>query len=184
MGAREKEQRVLQGLRADFQLRVEETLRIARQSDVDMLAYCGVRTPEEQARLYRRSRTTAEIEAKMQSLRDRGYPRLADIVREVGPQYGRLGAHVTAAAPGESWHQFGLAVDCVPLQGGKALWSTEEPEWKIYGEAASYVGLRWAGMWTTFPEYPHIQRYPEASPLSHWRSEIDLLRNLIRKGQS
>jgi hypothetical protein len=59
-----------------------------------------------------------------------------------------------------------MAVDCVPLVGGKALWEDSAKEWKIYGAAAEHIGLTWAGSWTSFTESPHIQMFPTKSPLS------------------
>ncbi len=53
-----------------------------------MRHYFTLRTPEEQARLWRQSRTGHEIEAKIQELEDAGARYLAGVIRGVGPQNG------------------------------------------------------------------------------------------------
>lgn len=162
-------------LNDDFRLRVRETLRVCQQDSLPVLVYCTLRTCSEQARLYRRTRTLQEINRKIQSLRDRGFPFLADSLEAVGPQAGPLGEHVTKAGPGESWHQYGLAADCVPLRDGKPTWRDEDPEWKVFGASAKIAGLYWAGDWQSFRESPHIQMFPTASPLSHYRDPSGVL---------
>jgi peptidoglycan L-alanyl-D-glutamate endopeptidase CwlK len=97
-----------------------------------------------------------------------------------------VGAHVTHAACGESWHNYARALDAVPLVNGKPAWKTASPYWQLYGEAAEKVGLEWAGRWKRFKEYPHVQlpTTPGVSPLrtltpaqvaaavTRWRSAV------------
>ncbi len=130
----------------------------------DLLIYCTLRPLEEQARLYRQSRSRQTIDIKIQKFRSRGYSILADIIENVGPCYGE---HVTNAAPGESWHNYGQAFDAVPLIGGKAAWNYMKAKeyWDAYGEAVRQTGLFWAGDWTGFREYPHSQLNPGGNPL-------------------
>jgi peptidoglycan L-alanyl-D-glutamate endopeptidase CwlK len=67
------------------------------------------------------------------------------------------------AAPGLSWHQWGLAADLVPMVNGKPLWTTHDatgtmlPEWVMFGTTAAECGLEWAGNWKSFVEYDHVQ---------------------------
>lgn len=63
------------------------------------------------------------------------------------------GRIVTWAKPGESWHQYRLAFDCVPFgPGGKLVWNRSTPEerelWERVGKAGESVGLQWSGRWT------------------------------------
>jgi peptidoglycan L-alanyl-D-glutamate endopeptidase CwlK len=67
------------------------------------------------------------------------------------------GPRVTNAKPGSSAHNYGLAMDVVPLRAGKAIWDAKAPEWQVYGEEVRRVGLEWAGDWTRFREFPHCQ---------------------------
>jgi peptidoglycan L-alanyl-D-glutamate endopeptidase CwlK len=67
------------------------------------------------------------------------------------------GPIVTQAQAGQSAHNYGLAMDVVPLVHGKPQWSATAPEWQIYGEEVEKAGLEWAGHWKTFKESPHCQ---------------------------
>lgn len=70
------------------------------------------------------------------------------------------GRIVTYAKPGSSAHNFGLAYDCVPLRGGKAVWGTKGADldlWWHVGRIGKSLGLEWAGDWTKFKEFPHFQ---------------------------
>ena len=66
------------------------------------------------------------------------------------------GPIVTNAKAGESFHNFKLGYDFVPMIGGKPQWSDA----KLYtrcGEIAEKVGLEWAGRWVSFKEMAHCQ---------------------------
>ncbi|RMF69429.1 MAG: hypothetical protein D6743_01865 [Calditrichaeota bacterium] len=125
----------------------------------ELLIYSTLRTMEDQARLYRQGRSLQQIERKAEELRTRwGRPDLAEILLNVGPQFGRK---VTFAGPGQSMHNYGLAFDSVPLRHGKPVWQTTKPEdralWQRYGRLGVELGLEWAGNWTRFREFPHMQ---------------------------
>jgi peptidoglycan L-alanyl-D-glutamate endopeptidase CwlK len=75
-------------------------------------------------------------------------------------RYGNPGRIVTNARAGQSWHNWGLAYDVVPLRAGKPVWGTtgEDLElWERVGELGKACGLEWAGDWANFKEYPHFQ---------------------------
>jgi peptidoglycan LD-endopeptidase CwlK len=70
-------------------------------------------------------------------------------------QPGRI---VTNAEPGHSWHQFGLAVDVVPLGlEGKPDWNTQHPIWKRVVALGTSLGLVAGAQFRSFPDYPHFQ---------------------------
>jgi peptidoglycan L-alanyl-D-glutamate endopeptidase CwlK len=78
------------------------------------------------------------------------------------------GRIVTYAKPGSSAHNFGLAYDCVPLRGGKAVWGAKGADldlWWHVGRIGKSLGLEWAGDWTKFKEFPHFQ-------IPQWRSFV------------
>jgi peptidoglycan L-alanyl-D-glutamate endopeptidase CwlK len=133
-------------------------------ANFDLLIYCTFRSLEEQARLWRQSRSRQEINQKQDSLANLGFTFLAGILEEVGPQYGD---HVTNAAPGESWHNYGEAFDACPVLNGKLAWNylKAKPYWDAYGEAVKQAGLYWAGYWANFREYPHAQLRSGGNPL-------------------
>jgi peptidoglycan L-alanyl-D-glutamate endopeptidase CwlK len=71
------------------------------------------------------------------------------------------GQILTNAPPGNSWHQYGLAVDFGLFRGGKYLDETEpKTSNRLYREiaaVASKLDIEWAGTWKSFPETPHFQ---------------------------
>lgn len=70
------------------------------------------------------------------------------------------GKIVTKAKPGQSWHNWKVAVDVVPLRNGKPVWGTTGADgelWEKVGEIGESVGLEWAGRWKTFKEFAHFQ---------------------------
>lgn len=68
-------------------------------------------------------------------------------------------ALVTWAPPGHSWHEFGMAVDCVPTSLlAKPNWDPGSPAWDIYGAKAESLGLTWGGNWSAGKvDRPHVQ---------------------------
>lgn len=75
--------------------------------------------------------------------------------------------HVVTDAPaGQSAHNYGLAIDIVPIVNGKPDWNGKDPVWQTLGEIGERVGLEWAGEpGFPFPELPHFQ-------LRNWRNHI------------
>ena len=68
----------------------------------------------------------------------------------------RPGKKVTNAKAGQSWHNYRVAFDFVPIVNGKAQWNDIGLFVKC-GEIAEAHGLEWAGRWKTFKEYAHCQ---------------------------
>jgi peptidoglycan L-alanyl-D-glutamate endopeptidase CwlK len=70
------------------------------------------------------------------------------------------GRIVTNARGGQSFHNFHMAFDVVPLRAGKPVWGTAGADgllWQKVGELGEAQGLEWAGRWKTFRELPHFQ---------------------------
>jgi peptidoglycan L-alanyl-D-glutamate endopeptidase CwlK len=66
------------------------------------------------------------------------------------------GNKVTNAKGGQSFHNWRVAFDFVPIVNGKAQWSDMSLFTKC-GEIAEGVGLEWAGRWVKFKEMAHCQ---------------------------
>jgi len=66
------------------------------------------------------------------------------------------GKKVTNAKAGQSFHNWRVAFDFVPIVNGKAMWSDTALFTKC-GEIAESVGLEWAGRWVKFKELAHCQ---------------------------
>ncbi len=63
---------------------------------------------------------------------------------------------VTNAKAGESYHNWHVAFDFVPMKFGKCIWN-DIGLFKQCGDIAKTIGLEWAGDWVHFKEYAHCQ---------------------------
>jgi hypothetical protein len=61
-------------------------------------------------------------------------------------EYRTMGRKYTNSTGGKSKHQYGLAVDVVPLVKGVAVWDNVLL-WRKVGLAGEKLGLRWGGRW-------------------------------------
>lgn len=178
---REMASRDINDLVPEMQGSARRVVELCGEKNVDLLVYCTLRTLEEQAVLFRKTRTRWAIEQKIEKLRARGFSFLAEILEGVGPQDGPIGRYVTNAGPGESWHNYARAFDAVPVVNGKAGWDVDvyAGEWEAYGDASESVGLRWAGRWIKFKEYPHSQLAEGSNPLKVY--DPDTIRAMLRE---
>ncbi len=159
-----------------------KTLRDAcKTKGVEMKPYFTLRTPEEQAKLWRQSRSSQQVKDGIAQLKKDGAPYLAQVLKDVGPQQG---TPVTNALPGNSWHQWGKACDCYWLLDDSAEWSTakkitlpdgtQQNGYRLYAQVAKEQGLTAGGFWTSLKDWPHVQHPADSSPrrLYSW-AEID-----------
>jgi len=61
-------------------------------------------------------------------------------------EYKSMGTKYTRSGAGKSKHQYGLAVDLVPVVDSVAVWDNIAL-WKKIGVAGEKLGLRWGGRW-------------------------------------
>lgn len=61
-------------------------------------------------------------------------------------EYRAMGKKYTRSAGGNSKHQYGLAVDVVPIVDSVAVWNNLAL-WRKVGLAGEKLGLRWGGRW-------------------------------------
>lgn len=65
---------------------------------------------------------------------------------------------VTNAKAGQSAHNYGLALDIVPMVNGKPDWNGSDPIWEQVGQLGEAAGLIWLGApGSSFPEKPHFE---------------------------
>ncbi len=159
-----------------FRAQVERLLQTCAAQGAPMRAYFTLRTPFEQAKLWRQSRSREQIVAEVARLKAQGAPFLAHCIESVGPQNG---PPVTNALPGFSWHQWGEAVDCFWLVNGQAEWSAQKlvdgrNGYRVYAQAAQAQGLTAGGLWPRLKDWPHVQLRSDGSPLkAHGLAGID-----------
>ncbi|OIK10234.1 peptidase M15 [Bacillus sp. MUM 116] len=82
-------------------------------------------------------------------------------------QKGRTtaGTIVTNARGGESYHNYGLAVDfALKTSSGNVIWDRNYdgnqnriPDWNEVVAIAKNLGFQWGGDWAQFKDYPHLQ---------------------------
>jgi hypothetical protein len=67
------------------------------------------------------------------------------------------GDKVTKARGGQSFHNYGIAVDfCMRNPVGGSYFPDPHPVWNVIGEEAEKMGLTWGGRWKT-PDRPHVE---------------------------
>jgi peptidoglycan L-alanyl-D-glutamate endopeptidase CwlK len=72
---------------------------------------------------------------------------------------------VTHAKGGESYHNFGLAIDfALKTPSGNVIWDMQydrnengQSDWTEVVKMAKALGFDWGGDWTNFKDYPHLQ---------------------------
>lgn len=141
-------------LNAHLLTKLENLLTNLQNMGYKFVPYFGLRSLEDQAKLWRQSRTTAQINKQINEWRSNGAFFLADILENVGPQNGK---HATNALPGYSWHNWGKAVDCYYELDGKPCWDGEHPAYKIYADQALLLGLTAGYYFKSFKDPGHIQ---------------------------
>ncbi len=67
------------------------------------------------------------------------------------------GPVVTKAPPGSSAHNFGLAVDLVPMKDGKPWWEAPKSLWKKMADEAKRRGMVSGYYFKTIFDAPHVE---------------------------
>jgi peptidoglycan L-alanyl-D-glutamate endopeptidase CwlK len=67
------------------------------------------------------------------------------------------GGIVTNAKGGQSNHNFGTAIDVVPIVNGKADWKTTSDTWGKIAKIGKEVGFAWGGDWKGLVDKPHFE---------------------------
>lgn len=67
------------------------------------------------------------------------------------------GKIVTNARGGDSYHNYGLAIDFALMNpDGSISWNVDA-KWKRVAQIGKSLGLEWGGDWDSFKDYPHFQ---------------------------
>lgn len=97
-------------LNKSFSEKAKQVIEKCELYGITMVPFFGLRSLQDQAKLWRQSRTSEEVHQAIGELRERGADYLASVMQDVGPTFGRW---ATNAAPGLSWHNWGEALDCL-----------------------------------------------------------------------
>lgn len=71
-------------------------------------------------------------------------------------EYYAMGSKYTSSPGGKSRHQYGLAVDVVPIVDSVAVWNNARL-WRKIGLAGERLGLRWGGRWRVLYDPGHFE---------------------------
>jgi hypothetical protein len=71
-------------------------------------------------------------------------------------EYKSMGKKYTRSGAGKSKHQYGLAIDVVPIVNGQPEWHNKIL-WKKIGAIGEQLGLRWGGRWRTLYDPGHFE---------------------------
>ncbi|MDH4057512.1 MAG: M15 family metallopeptidase [Cyclobacteriaceae bacterium] len=71
-------------------------------------------------------------------------------------EYKSMGKKYTRSGAGKSKHQYGLAIDVVPIVNGEAQWHNKYL-WKRIGVIGEQLGLRWGGRWRSLYDPGHFE---------------------------
>jgi len=142
--------RRIQDLHPQFQPRARTWLNACADAGYLIVVYFTVRSAAEQHALYLQGRTPLDqVNAARATV---GWV----------PLSAAANAHtVTRADSGSSWHEFGLALDYVPLQHGKPDWiaNPRDPA-DIYDETEAIATQRGLVSGAAWQDYGHIEWHP------------------------
>jgi len=143
-----------------FRAKVVRLLADCGDKDVVMRPFFTLRTPFDQAKIWRSTRSVEEVEDSCRMLEDNDALFLADVLWRVGPQFAPRGTrgHLTYVLPGQSWHQWGEAVDCYwyDPETRSANWDDRGYGYKTYAEIAQMAGME-AGFYWRSRDAVHVQ---------------------------
>lgn len=114
-----------------------EMVERAYTEGINVQISAGHRSLEEQAALYGQGR--------VYSYNGKNYSNLAKPI-------------VTNAKPGQSFHNYGLAIDffIVSDDGKRVIW-TVNSKWQRVAAIGKDLGFKWGGDWSSFKDYPHLE---------------------------
>jgi len=125
--------------------KVREAADALSAQGIEVRVVQGLRSWNDQAALYAKGRTLINGQWKITD------PKLI----------------VTRCVPGNSWHNFGLAIDMAPddpaIAGYQPDWNAGHPSWKAMIDAFKASGFVDGAEFRSFPDNPHFQmtgRFP------------------------
>lgn len=111
-------------LTPDFRKQLIKALTRAKERLLNIQVLTTVRSPLEQAALWKQGRSKIDAELKVLALEHAGAPYLADCIRIAQPQGTNI---ATDLLPGMSWHQWGEAASLIWVEGTRKInWSARD----------------------------------------------------------
>lgn len=167
----------LDGLQADFRSKIEILItQLCKQNQYTFRITYALRTPLEQARLWRQGRNRNLIESRINDLEALGCDYMAECLHIVGPQTGK--STVTNALPGQSWHQWGEAADFAAYDGAKYLKDGNHEAYDLLALKAQNLSLTNGKTWG---DAGHIQYSKLGKPQYSLQDINDIMRDRFGK---
>jgi hypothetical protein len=141
----------LDSLTPEFGIKIKQLLDNCKKRGANLFIYTYIRDPWQQAKLYRQSRTKSQINNAIKMLKSNKAYFLAEVMEEVGSQYGRWCTNSIV-----SFHSLAEAIDSFVVDKGVAVWRRSHPNYLIYAEEAVKLGLT-AGYYWKHSDAVHIQ---------------------------
>jgi len=161
----------LDALKPAFRVLLNPLIAIMGNQGFEPRITWTIRTPVEQAKLWRQGRPLSVIKAKIQELDKEGADYLAHCLHVAGPQMGK--DKVTNALPGQSWHQFGEAADMALFENGKLIKDGGHNAYLTLAKEAWLLGLTTGIGWG---DAGHIQYSKLSKPQYSLKDANELMR--------
>ena len=155
----------LDELDSDVRMKAEGMMAACAREGILLRVTQTYRTYPEQAALYAKGRTAPGEPCRHG---DKHYP-----VGQCPTGAHPLGAGVTNAPPGYSFHNFRRAFDIAegdstPYDLGLPGPRDDDPLWEKIGDLGEALGLEWGGRWKR-PDRPHFEHHG-GKTLAQWRA--------------
>lgn len=139
----------VQALRPEVSGRAVQLLSRCQRAGIRLCLTEGYRSTEDQDRIFAKGRTVkSDVPCRHGS--ETRQPGTCD--------EHPLGATVTKARGGHSWHNWGLAFDVAVVdEDGQPSWPEDDALWRRIGEIGEDLDLQWGGRFQRFPDRPHFQ---------------------------
>ena len=150
---------MLRSLDKELQEKVVKLIEACKEEKISIRLTSGLRTLDEQNKLWRQAFATKYIMNVAKNLRKDHCDYLADAIERIGIQpSGRL---VTKLHGGLSWHNWGKAADfAVQDKDGHVIKIASHPLLQDFGKIVKSIGLRWGGDFS-FSDPLHVQLNPK-----------------------
>lgn len=154
---------------AALSLKLDRLIDNCSSRGIKVVPYYGFRTLEEQAKLWRQSRKSSEINTELMKLSSTGAYYLCKVLQSVGPCSG---PHATNAILGHSWHNWGEAADFYWEVDGQPNWNDGEG-YEVLAEEAMNLGLTAGRNFKSFKDPGHVQLRSQEVPDVYTLLEVD-----------
>src|SRR3990167_1132749 len=88
------------------------------------------------------------------------------------------GNKVTNARAGQSFHNFRVAWDSVPIINGKCDWNASGKPFKLMVDLGRQAGAECGADWKKFKDYPHFQFVPKGLSIKDAKTRFDTNRTI------